>query len=92
MYLSHRAVRVRNLAIATVNGGVTLVILLIAPLGLAAVICNTLIVTAATYATAIAADYVILFLQGGQQAELSPRSRRSSSLRQMDSGDIDRHS
>ena len=91
MYLSPRAVRVRNLAIAIVNGAVTLIILLIAPLGLAAVICNTLLVAAATYATAIAADYVILFLQGGKQAGLSPKSRRSS-IQQMDSGDLDRHS
>ncbi|MBV8885487.1 MAG: hypothetical protein JO235_16035 [Chroococcidiopsidaceae cyanobacterium CP_BM_RX_35] len=90
MYLSPRAAQVRNIAVAAVNGAITLIILLIAPLGLAAVIFNTLLVTVASYATAIAADRVVQFLQGEQRAELLPKSRRSSSLRRIDSENLDR--
>ncbi|MFN7525864.1 MAG: CRISPR-associated protein Csx18 [Dolichospermum sp.] len=52
------------------NGGITLVILLIAPLGLAAVLINTLSVTVATYIVASAAERVILWLEPEQNAEL----------------------
>lgn len=41
MYISTRAAVVRNLATAITNGAITLTLLLIAPLGLAAVIGNT---------------------------------------------------
>ena len=41
MYSYTRAIVVRNFAIAIVNGAITLIILLIAPLGLMAVISNT---------------------------------------------------
>ena len=58
MYTTLRAANVRNLSIALVNGTVTLIILLIAPLGLAAVITNTFLVTAAT-----AADKITRYLQ-----------------------------
>ncbi|NJK77192.1 MAG: hypothetical protein HC942_28665, partial [Microcoleus sp. SU_5_6] len=47
MYITNRASTVRNFSIALVNGALTLVILLIAPLGWAAVISNTFLVTAA---------------------------------------------
>jgi hypothetical protein len=71
MYTSSRAAQVRNTAVAAVNGGITLVILLIAPLGLAAVIINTILVTVATYATATVTDRVVYFLQPEwQQADL----------------------
>ena len=66
MYLTPRSAQVRNIAVATVNGSITLVILLIAPLGLAAVIFNTLLVTFASYGTATLADRIILYLQGGK--------------------------
>ena len=56
MYISRRSATVRNVSISTVNGGITLVILLIAPLGLAAVIINTMLVAVATYIVASAAD------------------------------------
>ena len=62
MHLSSRANQVRNLSVAAVNGIVTLIILLIAPLGLAAVIINTALVTVATYFTATAADWVVRYL------------------------------
>jgi membrane protein implicated in regulation of membrane protease activity len=62
MYLTSRAILVRNLAVAIVNGGITLIILLIAPLGLAAVWINTLLVAAASFATATVADRVVQYL------------------------------
>jgi hypothetical protein len=49
MYISQRSAFVRNCAVASVNGTITLVILLIAPLGLLAVIVNTLLVTLSTF-------------------------------------------
>jgi Tfp pilus assembly protein PilV len=54
---------VRNIVVAVTNGTITLVILLIAPLGLAAVIANTVMVAFATFFVAQTADRVILFLQ-----------------------------
>ena len=71
MYISRRSATLRNVSISTVNGGITLIILLIAPLGLAAVIINTLLVTVATYIVASAADRVILWLEPEQNAELT---------------------
>lgn len=71
MYISRRSATFRNVSISTVNGGITLVILLIAPLGLAAVIINTLLVTVATYIVANTADRVILWLEPEQNAELT---------------------
>ncbi|ALB39670.1 MULTISPECIES: CRISPR-associated protein Csx18 [Nostocales] len=66
MYISNRAALVRNLAVAFLNGTITLIILLIAPLGLAAVIINTILVTIATFANATAGDRVVRFLQPSQ--------------------------
>ncbi|BAZ81470.1 MAG: CRISPR-associated protein Csx18 [Sphaerospermopsis kisseleviana] len=63
MYISHRAALVRNLGVAIFNGSITLIILLIAPLGLAAVIVNTLLVTLASFINATASDKIVVFLQ-----------------------------
>ena len=57
----------RNISVSIVNGTITLIILLIAPLGMMAVIINTLLVTVATYTVTIAADRVIKFLQRDRQ-------------------------
>ena len=90
MYLSSRSIRVRNISIAVANGIITLVILLIAPLGLAAVIINTLLVTIATYATATIGDRVIryLHLDTPLRAELMPPP---GSEIERQTGDIERH-
>ncbi|OBQ22890.1 MAG: hypothetical protein AN488_06655 [Anabaena sp. WA113] len=86
MYISRRSATFRNVSISTVNGGITLIILLIAPLGLAAVIINTLLVAVSTYIVASAADRVILWLELEQNAELTSsgegeyRSRKKSYL------------
>ncbi|MCS7032000.1 MAG: CRISPR-associated protein Csx18 [Gloeomargarita sp. SKYG116] len=62
LILHVRQLQVRNVILAVVNGGITLVILLIAPLGLAAVIINTLLVAGATWLTATVMDGVCFWL------------------------------
>lgn len=66
MYISSRAALVRNLAVAFLNGGITLIILLIAPLGIIAVIVNTILVTVFSFINATAGDAVVNFLQPSQ--------------------------
>lgn len=77
MYISPRAALVRNISASLVNGGITLIILLIAPLGIVAVIINTLLVTVATYTVTIAADWVMVFLERNQPIELLSRPRQT---------------
>ena len=68
MYITPRAAQVRNLAVASVNGTITLIILLIAPLGLFAVIINTALVTASTYFVLVISDRVIRYLAGSKSS------------------------
>ncbi len=75
MYISSRAAQLRNISLAIVNGTITLIILLIAPLGLAAVLINTLLVTFSTYLVSTFADRVIAWLLPSQQAELLSEER-----------------
>lgn len=77
MYISPRATLVRNVSVSLINGTVTLIILLIAPLGLMAVIINTALVALATYVVSVGADRVTAYLQRDEQAELLARDRRS---------------
>jgi len=74
MYISARASRVRNILVSVSSGSITLVILLIAPLGLAAVIINTLLVTFATYVVSGVADRVIAWLEPTANADLISNS------------------
>ncbi|CAD5988650.1 hypothetical protein PCC9214_05431 (plasmid) [Planktothrix tepida] len=93
MYISNRAIVVRNFAIAIVNGAITLIILLIAPLGLMAVISNTFLVTVASFFTATIADGVIRFLQAsrsGGEMPLHTDAPYSSKLDARSSHEIDR--
>jgi hypothetical protein len=53
---------IRNLATALVNGTITLILLLIAPLGLAAVIVNTMLVTFSTFMVNSLGDRVVQWL------------------------------
>jgi hypothetical protein len=62
MHLSTRAAVTRNLTTAIVNGTITLILLLIAPLGLAAVIGNTFLVTVASFFVGVFADMVVSWL------------------------------
>ena len=59
MYMSWRAAQLRNAVVSVTCGGVTLVILLIAPLGLAAVLINTLLVAFSVYSVGNLADRVV---------------------------------
>ncbi|MFN6475218.1 CRISPR-associated protein Csx18 [Nostoc sp. DedQUE07] len=74
MYISSRAALIRNLGIALLNGAITLIILLIAPLGLTAVIINTILIAVASFVNATVGDAVVNFLQPSQiktlQAEI----------------------
>jgi hypothetical protein len=62
MYISKRSAFVRNCAAAGVNGTITLVILLIAPLGLLAVIVNTFLITLSTFIVCSVGDRVVIWL------------------------------
>jgi hypothetical protein len=64
MYFTPRSALVRNVAVAVVNGAITYIILIIAPLGLMAVIINTALVVIATYVTATTGDRIMAYLQG----------------------------
>jgi len=77
MYISPRTTLVRNVSVSIVNGAITLVILLIAPLGLMAVIINTVLITLTTYIVSVGAERVMAFLQRDEQAELLAQERRS---------------
>lgn len=83
MFLSPRIALVRNLAVALFNGLIALVILLIAPMGLAGVITNTVMIAVASFFNATACDRVVLFLQSGQtprqQTSVSPLERDQTS-------------
>jgi hypothetical protein len=90
MYILSRAASVRNLTLSATNGLITLIILLIAPLGIAAVIINTALITVATYITATAADRVVCYLTSStQQAELLSRANQSQ-IRRRETDDLDR--
>lgn len=90
MYISSRAASVRNLTLSAINGFITLIILLIAPLGIVAVIINTMLIVVATYITATAADRIIQYLSSStQQAELLSRAK-SSQIRRREIDDLDR--
>jgi hypothetical protein len=67
---SPRAALVRNVIVSGTSGAFTLIILLIAPLGLVAVIINTALVTAACFFTNSMADRVVIYLNpSGNRAQ-----------------------
>ncbi|NJK35763.1 MAG: hypothetical protein HC919_12915 [Oscillatoriales cyanobacterium SM2_2_1] len=84
MFISHRTAQFRNLALATTNGAITLVILLIAPLGLAAVIINTALVAVVTYGTGTIADRLIQYLQSGSESSNALRFQGRAQLEERD--------
>jgi hypothetical protein len=89
-YLTPKAAKVRNISVSVANGAISLIILLIAPLGLLAVIVNTLLIIASTYVVTTASDRIIMYLQRDRQVELLPRSKRSEISQQRDRSDLDR--
>lgn len=74
MYISPRGALVRNVAAAAVNSAITLMLLLIAPLGLAAVISNTLAIAFSTFFVCMAADFVVAWLLQSSKQNHSLRS------------------
>ncbi len=72
MYISSRGMVIRNFTIAVVNGSLTLIILLIAPVGLATVISNTFLVTVGSFFTATLMDGMTRFLQPNRSIEDIP--------------------
>ncbi|MDB9430468.1 CRISPR-associated protein Csx18 [Microcystis aeruginosa CS-555/01A07] len=62
MYISKRSAFIRNCTVSGVNGTITLVILLIAPLGLLAVIVNTALITLSTFIVVSLGDRVVIWL------------------------------
>ncbi|MFL9451672.1 MULTISPECIES: CRISPR-associated protein Csx18 [Nostocales] len=86
MYVSPRVSTIRNTLVSVFTGGITLIILLIAPLGLAAVIINTLLLTLTTFAVSSVADRVIAWLEPQRRVEvLSSDSRRENTSRRRQS-------
>lgn len=91
MYISQSTAQKRNWAIALINGSITLIILLIAPLGLLAVIVNTILITLASYGTGVISDRVIYYLSQkqqnsfannqGNQSVYPPTERQSDDIR-----------
>jgi hypothetical protein len=92
MYINARSALVRNLAVAGVNGAITYVILIIAPMGLMGVFVNTALVAIASFVTATMADRVVIFLQGGRsQPLMRDGSVPGADLEVRRTGDLDRY-
>lgn len=53
---------IKNIASAFINGLITLILLLIAPLGLAGVIFNTLAITVSTFIVTMGFDFITIWL------------------------------
>jgi hypothetical protein len=94
MYITSCASTIRNFSLVVVNGTITLIILLIAPLGLLAVIFNTFCVTVATFFASLVADQIVRYLQPSRAQEIqiplesTPASSQISPRR--DSKNLDR--
>ncbi|MFS8797404.1 hypothetical protein ACVW0Q_000144 [Thermostichus sp. MS-CIW-21] len=68
----------RNLVTAVINGSITLAILLIAPLGLAAVITNTILVAIASFFSGSLTEMVMDLLSSPEiDVEVLPEERQS---------------
>ncbi|MFN4786084.1 MAG: CRISPR-associated protein Csx18 [Pseudanabaena sp.] len=66
------------------NGVISLVILLIAPMGLFAVIVNTLLIVVATYGTLTVSDRILVYLLQDDRRDSLGAARDSSELRRRD--------
>ncbi|BAZ46096.1 hypothetical protein NIES4102_31240 [Chondrocystis sp. NIES-4102] len=94
MYLSTRGASVRNLATAIINGAITLILLLIAPLGLATVISNTFLVTVASFFVGTFADMIVNWLTfaDARKNKFTPfQSTRELKLQKPKLSAIERH-
>ncbi len=83
-FLTSKVARVRNLSVSIANGAISLVILLIAPMGLLAVIVNTLLIVAATYGGLTVSDRILVYLLRDERRDSLGAARDSSELRRRD--------
>ena len=65
MYISKKAAFIRNISASVINSLITLVLLLIAPLGLAVVIINTISIGLSTFMVCMSLDYITGWLING---------------------------
>ena len=68
-YMTPKTAQVRNAVAAVANGGISLTILLIAPLGLFAVVINTVLIMISTYGVLAVSDRVLAYLQQGNNSQ-----------------------
>ena len=83
-FLTDKVARVRNISVSVANGIISLVILLIAPMGLFAVIVNTLLIVAATYGCLTVSDRVLVYLLRDERRDSLGAARDSNELRRRD--------
>lgn len=62
MLISWKSSLIKSITIAFINGLITLAILLIAPLGLATVIINTIIIATSSFVVNITFDFITMWL------------------------------
>lgn len=62
MLISWKGSLIKSIAIAFINGLITLILLLIAPLGLATVITNTVMITLSSFMVSIMFDFITIWL------------------------------
>lgn len=80
-FLTDKVARVRNISVSVANGIISLTILLIAPMGLFAVIVNTLLIVAATYGSLTASDRILVYLLRDERRDSLGAARDSDELR-----------
>lgn len=62
MLISWKGSLIKSVAVAFINGLITLILLLIAPLGLASVIVNTLMISLSSLMVSIVFDFITIWL------------------------------
>jgi hypothetical protein len=82
--LTAKMARVRNISVSVANGAISLTILLIAPMGLFAVIVNTLLIVAATYGGLMVSDRILVYLLRDERRDSLGVARDSGDLRRRD--------
>jgi hypothetical protein len=71
---------VKNLSSAFINGLITLILLIIAPLGLVGVIFNTLAVTVSTFIVTMSFDFIALWLLNSPKQSYFDRPLEKESI------------
>ncbi|MBL1211542.1 CRISPR-associated protein Csx18 [Geminocystis sp. GBBB08] len=92
MLISWKGSLIKSVAIAFINGLITLILLLIAPLGLAAVIGNTIMITLSSFTVSIVFDFITIWLLKSPNNNFFdvPYDQRIDQIRQKKSSEIQR--